>query len=64
MWANRQRVTSFFGLLLLITTVTGWASAQEKCGYLDKARKLVIPAQFESASRFSEGLAAVCVAMQ
>ena len=64
MWANRQSLVSFCGALLLMTAVTGWASAQEKCGYLDKTGKLVIPPQFGDVPRFSEGLAAFCVAIQ
>ena len=53
------KLCKFCGLLLLITTVTGWASAKAECGYFDKTGKLVIPPQFAGAGWFSEGLAVV-----
>ena len=32
-----------------------------KCGYVDKSGKLVIPARFDDADSFSDGLAAVSI---
>ncbi len=46
-------------LLLLTTAVTGFAAEPAKWGYIDTTGKLVIPARFETAQPFSEGLALI-----
>jgi hypothetical protein len=54
-----KRLLSLLGFVALSLALLGCQQASAKFGFIDRTGKIVIPPQFDSADRFSEGLAFV-----
>jgi WG containing repeat len=54
-----QRLFPLFSFIILSLALLGCQQASAKFGFIDRTGKMVIPPQFDSADRFSEGLAFV-----